>query len=145
MVKSRRAASSARSSEKATVARRPSVATSRRKVVTSKGRPPAITVTVPWAMPVGTALSPAARARRDDRLRPGVGGDVDVGDRPAEEGVPHAAADRQRLVPGRGQRAADRLGGRRPEPGRVDPGRPAHDASTRSDSAFSIRAVAPQM
>ena len=59
-MKSRRWASSAQSSVKATTARRPSVATSRRRVVISKGWPPEIAVTVPCSIPVGTAFSPAA-------------------------------------------------------------------------------------
>ena len=64
MVKSRRAASAAQSSVKATVARRPSVSRSQRKVVTSTTVPDATAVTVPWAIPVGTALMPAASSRR---------------------------------------------------------------------------------
>ena len=62
MVKSRRAASSSTLSEKATTARRPSVFTSRRKVVISCGAPPLTTVMVPWSIPVGIALRPAACA-----------------------------------------------------------------------------------
>ena len=50
------------SSEKATTAWRPKVSTSRRKVVTWNGRPAATTVMVPWSMPVGTGLRPAAFA-----------------------------------------------------------------------------------
>jgi len=67
MVKSRRAASSSIASEKATVALRPSVSTSRRKVVTSKGVPCTTTVMVPWSMPVGTGFNPAARASSTTR------------------------------------------------------------------------------
>ena len=63
MVKSRRAASARQSSEKATVARRPSVETSERKVVISTGWPSATAVMVPWAMPVGTALMRAFSSR----------------------------------------------------------------------------------
>jgi hypothetical protein len=44
-------------------ARRPSVEMSRRRVVTSTGLPADTAVTVPCAMPVGTALMPAARRR----------------------------------------------------------------------------------
>ena len=42
--------------------RRPSVETSRRKVVTSNAVPSITSVTVPWSMPVGTAFIPAAFA-----------------------------------------------------------------------------------
>ncbi len=45
------------------VARRPSVATSRRSVVTSTGWPATTAVTVPWARPVGTALIRALPSR----------------------------------------------------------------------------------
>ena len=51
-------------------------------------------------------LQPGRRGERDHRLRHGVGGDVDVGDRPAEQRVAHAAADEERLVPGVGQQRA---------------------------------------
>ena len=64
MVKSRRSASRFQSRPNATLAWRPKVSTSSRKVVTSNGRPSATTVTVPCSMPVGTALKPAASARR---------------------------------------------------------------------------------
>ena len=73
--------------------------------MTSNGRPSATTVTVPCSMPVGTALQPGGFGQRHDRRRQRVGGEVDVGDRPAEQRVPHAAADEERLVAGRGQRA----------------------------------------
>src|SRR5262249_28940272 len=56
-------ASAFQSRPKRTVARRPSVSTSSRNVVTSKPRPSITTVTVPWSMPVGTALKPAASTR----------------------------------------------------------------------------------
>ena len=59
MVKSRRAASAVQSSVKATLARRPSVSTSTRSVVTSKRASPMTAVTVPCSMPVGMALMPA--------------------------------------------------------------------------------------
>jgi len=62
MVKSRRFASACQSSVKATSARRPSVLTSRRNVVTCIACSPATRVTVPWLIPVGTALIPAAFA-----------------------------------------------------------------------------------
>src|SRR5882724_4187514 len=62
MVKSRRRASAAQSSVKATVAWRPCVSTSSRSVVTSCATWDEITVTVPCANPVGTAARPAARA-----------------------------------------------------------------------------------
>jgi len=39
------------------------VSTSRRNVVASSGLPSTITVTVPWAIPVGATRKPAARAR----------------------------------------------------------------------------------
>jgi hypothetical protein len=64
IVKSRRAASSRQSLEKATVARRPSVETSRRSVVISIGPPASTAVTVPCAMPVGITLIPACCSRR---------------------------------------------------------------------------------
>ena len=113
MVKSRRAASSARSVEKATVAWRPKVSTSRRKLVTSNGRPSLTTVTVPCSIPVGTGCRPAAAASAITASGLGVGGDVDVGDRPAEQRVADAAADEERAEARPGQRAADRLGPRR--------------------------------
>ena len=69
MVKSRRAASSRQSSVQATSAWRPSVASSRRSVVTSKPRWPLIAVTVPCLRPVGADFSPAASQGRD-RPRP---------------------------------------------------------------------------
>jgi len=62
MVKSRRLASSFQSVVKATAARRPSVATSRLSVVTSKGLPFATAVTVPCSIPVGTAPTPPPSA-----------------------------------------------------------------------------------
>ena len=58
MVKSRRAASPSQSSVNATVARRPSVSTSRRSVVISYTAPSTTAVTVPWARPVGMTLMP---------------------------------------------------------------------------------------
>jgi hypothetical protein len=63
-VKSRRSASSSQSSVKATTARRPSVSTSRRRVVSSYGRPSTIAVTVPCFRPVGTVLIFAAWSAR---------------------------------------------------------------------------------
>ena len=142
MVKSRRAASSAMSVEKATVAWRPKVSTSRRKVVTSNGWPSLTTVTVPCSMPVGTGCRPAAAASGDHRLGAGVGGDVDVGDRAAEQRVAHAAADEERAEARPGQRGADRLGPRRGAPRPVDAG---HGPCIRSASVRRMRAVAPQM
>jgi len=59
MVKSRRSESIIQSSVKATLARRPSVSTSRRSVVISNFLSPTTAVTVPCSMPVGTALMPA--------------------------------------------------------------------------------------
>ena len=64
MVKSRRSASRCQSRPNATLAWRPKVSTSSRSVVTSNGRPSMTTVMVPCSMPVGTALKPAASARR---------------------------------------------------------------------------------
>ena len=64
MVKSRRSASRFQSRPNRTLAWRPKVSTSSRSVVTSNGRPSITTVTVPCSMPVGTALKPAASARR---------------------------------------------------------------------------------
>src|SRR5690606_24469476 len=64
MVKSRRAASSRQSSAKAIVARRPSVETSRRKVVISTLPSSNRAVTVPWSIPVGTVRIPASPSLR---------------------------------------------------------------------------------
>ena len=58
MVKSRRAASASQSSVKATAAWRPSVSTSRRRVVISNTVPSTTAVTVPWASPVGITRTP---------------------------------------------------------------------------------------
>ena len=78
MVKSRRAASSRQSVAKATVARRPSVLTSRRSVVTSTCRPAGCAVTVPWSIPVGMARMPACLEPGDDLAGPVQRGGVDV-------------------------------------------------------------------
>ena len=128
MVKSRRAASSSKSSVKATTARRPKVSTSRRKVVTSNGRPSATTVTVPCSMPVGTALEARRRASAITALRARVGRDVDVGDRPAEQRVAHAAADEERRV-ARRPSAPPRPPG---SPGPSQRRRPGHGSRIRS-------------
>ena len=64
IVRSRRAASAAKSSVNSTSAWRPSQATSRRSVVISKCRPFAIVLTVPWARPVGIAGRPARSSSR---------------------------------------------------------------------------------
>ena len=64
MVKSRRSASRTQSRPKATLALRPKVSTSWRKVVTSNGCESTTSVTVPCSMPVGTLLMPASLARR---------------------------------------------------------------------------------
>src|ERR1700679_4051417 len=64
MVKSRRSASRAQSRPNATLALRPNVSVSSRSVVTSNGLPSTTSVTVPYSMPVGTLLMPAALARR---------------------------------------------------------------------------------
>ena len=64
MVKSRRSASTTQSRPNATLALRPKVSVSSRKVVTSKGCASTTSVTVPWSIPVGTLLMPAALARR---------------------------------------------------------------------------------
>src|SRR3569623_593514 len=64
MVKSRRAASSCQSSAYSTVARRPSVETSRRSVVISTLPSGSTAVIVPWSIPVGIGLMPAAASRK---------------------------------------------------------------------------------
>ena len=64
MVRSRRAASAAKSSVNSTSAWRPSQATSRRSVVISKCRRFAIVLTVPCASPVGIAGRPARSSSR---------------------------------------------------------------------------------
>jgi len=93
MVKSRRAASSSHLAEKATVAWRPSVETSRRKVVISTGPPSVSAATVPWARPVGT-LRHAARSQARDHLgRLERGRHVDVLHGQAHQGIAHRAAD----------------------------------------------------
>ena len=93
MVKSRRAASSFQSSVKATVARRPSVETSRRRVVISNGWPSLTAVTVPWSIPVGMALIFAASRAARPPPRADPGREVDVADGKAEELVADRAAD----------------------------------------------------
>ena len=60
MVKSRLLASSTKSRPKCTIAWRPSVSTSSRRVVISKGSPWTMTVIVPCSIPVGTGFKPAA-------------------------------------------------------------------------------------
>ena len=86
---------------------------------------------------------PAAAASAITGLGPRVGGDVDVGDRAAEQRVAHAAADEERAVPAAVSAAHD-------GPGRA--ARPASGPSRRvtglhpvGDSVRSMRAVAPQM
>jgi hypothetical protein len=64
MVKSRRSASAIQSRPNATLALRPNVSVSSRSVVISNGCASTTSVTVPWSMPVGTLLMPAALARR---------------------------------------------------------------------------------
>ena len=118
-------------------------ATSRRKVVTSNGRPPATSVTVPCSTPVGTALTPAASASAITRSRPGVGGEVDVGDRPRR--AARRARSRRRRTPGGRpsvSSAQTACAGGRAQPGVGDAG---HGSCIRSLSVFSMRAVAPQM
>ena len=66
MVKSRRSASSRPSSVKATTAWRPSVVTSRRRVVTSNGLPSTMAVSVPCSMPVGTKRDAGGGQQRAD-------------------------------------------------------------------------------
>ena len=78
--------------------------------------------------------------QRHHRVGPRVGGDVDIGDRQAEERVAHAAADQKRLMPGPGQQVQHLLRRRRLDPLAGDP-----HAASRSASARRIRAVAPQM
>ena len=98
MVKSRRSASRFQSRPNATLAWRPKVSTSSRRVVTSNGRPSTTTVTVPCSMPVGTALKPAACSAAHHLGRQRGGGDVDVAERHAEQRVAHRAADDARLL-----------------------------------------------
>ena len=93
MVKSRRAASSFQSSVNATVARRPSVETSRRRVVISDGWPSLTAVIVPCSMPVGTALILRRLQPRHDLVRREPCREIDVADGSAEQFVAHRAAD----------------------------------------------------
>ncbi len=64
IVKSRRAASSTQSVVQATSAWRPSVTTSRRRLVTSMGVRAITAVSVPCARPVSKTRKPAAARRR---------------------------------------------------------------------------------
>ena len=81
--------------------------------MTSNGVPSTITVTVPWSMPVGTALKPAARAR--SITAPGiavVAMSTSCGSLP-EHGVAHGAADHARLLAGmveHGEQLRERAG-----------------------------------
>ena len=62
-------------------------------------------------------LDPRLFERRDDRLGAGRRRDIDIGDRPPEQRVAHAAADKARGDPGIRQRLDDRAGWRRDHPG----------------------------
>ena len=113
MVKSRRSASSRKSRPNATLAWRPSVSTSRLSVVASIGLPSTISVTVPWARPVGATPKPAARARFITTSGTRGGGEVEIADRRAEREVAHRAADQPGLFAvavQRGERAGEPAG-----------------------------------
>ncbi len=93
IVKSRRAASSRQSVLKATVARRPSVETSRRSVVISTGS----VIDHRRHRAMGNAGGHGLEARApdplDDILRAVNGCDVDILDRQAEQAIAHGTAD----------------------------------------------------
>ena len=95
-----------------------------------------------YARPDGVVVDPlGGLGKRHHLVGPRVGGDVDVGDRATHQRVAHAAADEERLAPAGEEHGTHRLGLRRGEPVGRDP----HGVCIRSDSVFSIRAVAPQM
>ena len=144
IVKSRRAASSAQSSVKATVARRPSVATSRRRVVTSTGVPAATAVIVPCAIPVGTALIRAASSRFTTSSGVSrVARSTSLCSEP-EQGVAHAAADEPRRAALGVERGKQPVHVAAVPPGCV--GKRGHDTSASRRLKFTIiAAVAPQM
>ena len=130
-MKSRRCASSPQSSVKATTARRPSVATSRRRVVISKGLPPRDRRHRAVLDAGRHGLQPRGLQRRGHLVRRQRGGDVDVADRLAEQGVAHAAAD---------DSARNRP--RPPPPGRPSPPpSPARSSRGAGRSSRSFRAV----
>jgi hypothetical protein len=140
-VKSRRAASSRQSSVKATVAWRPSVETSRRSVVTSTGPASSTAVTVPCARPVGTTLIPASLEQIDHLLGRVAGGDVDIGDRHAQQRVAHRAADEARHALARARASAG-------QPVAAAPCGVGQDHAvhcSRRERLTIIAAVAPQM
>ena len=116
MVKSRRAASAAQSSVKATVARRPSVETSWRSVVTSTTVPDETAVTVPWAIPVGIALIPACFEAADHFFGRVGRGEVEILVVEAEQSVAHRAADEARAALFGAERGQQPL-----DPGAVEP------------------------
>ena len=74
-------------------------------------------------------------------LGPGIGADIQIRDRRAQQRIAHTAADKQRLVAPRRQHAADPARGRIGQPAVGDAGHPA----SRSLSPRRMRAVAPQM
>ena len=137
MVKSRRRASAAQSSVKATVAWRPCVSTSSRSVVTSCGdvardhRDRAV-------REAGRHRREARGPRRRDHLLgPRRGGDVDVDDRPAEQRVAHGAADGTRSEARGGERVehGPRLAPREP----VGPGKARQLAGRRGIGHDGLR------
>ena len=123
-VKSRRERSVSRSSAKATPGLRESGRyTSARNVVTSNSTPSISAPTVPNCLPWSHTLSVSPPQHLLDLVGAGVGGDVDVGRPPIEEGVADAPADQVALVPGRDEAVRERTDGRslveqRPQPRR---------------------------
>ena len=89
-------------------------------------------------------LQPRCLGDLDHAIRARIGGQVEIGDRMTQKGVPHAAADEQRLVPSGLERRRDGAGGLALEPRGRDPWRTRH-ADRRSASPRRMRAVAPQM
>ena len=86
-------------------------------------------------------FEPGQAGHFDHLVRGRIGRNVDIRDRHVQQRIAHAAADEQRLEASVGQHRADRLRGRAGQPVIGDAGHPC----TRSASARSMRAVAPQM
>jgi hypothetical protein len=103
--------------------------------------PPETTVTVPWSIPVGTAWSPAAAARRITSS-----GTASVEMSMSVTACPRSAfrtqpPTKKARCPARLQRVEHRLRRGRRDPVARDP----HQSCIRSASTRRIRAVAPQM
>ncbi len=120
MVKSRRSASRFQSRPNRTVAWRPKVSTSSRKVVTSNGRPLDHDRHRAVLDPGRHRLEARGRRAAHHLLRHGGGGDVDVAMRQAEQRVAHRAADHARLLAVAVEHGEQARSGGSLQPGRVE-------------------------